>query len=64
LYSSQKKKIQMSNEDIQSIKLNYEKEGWTRCLTPELNFVWLRQDGGTEGPQSASDKHRITRNEV
>jgi hypothetical protein len=54
----------MSNEDIQSIKLNYEKEGWTRCLTPELNFVWLRQDGGTEGPQSASDKHRITRNEV
>jgi len=36
--------IQLSNEEIQSIKLSYEKEGWSRCLTTELKFVWVRQD--------------------
>jgi E3 ubiquitin-protein ligase NEDD4 len=57
--------IQMSNDDIKSIKLNYEKEGWTRCLTPELNFVWLRQDKGTDDKSAnASSTDRITRDEI
>jgi len=62
----------MSNEEIQSIKLNYEKEGWTRCLTTELNFVWLRQEkagaGGASTPaqDAAADPEnsRITRDKI
>jgi hypothetical protein len=48
--------IQLSSEEIQSIKLNYEKEGWSRCLTTELQFVWVRQDakGATDSEGNAA----------
>jgi hypothetical protein len=57
----------MSNEEIQSIKLNYEKEGWTRCLTTELQFVWLRQEKTEkeDEPKAATETNgRITREQV
>jgi E3 ubiquitin-protein ligase NEDD4 len=59
--------IQMSNEEIQSIKLNYEKEGWTRCLTTELQFVWLRQEKTDDKKPAGEPAHgadRITRDKV
>lgn len=47
--------IHMSSDEIQSIKLKYEKEGWTRCLTTELNFVWVRQDGKDPSSENLHD---------
>ena len=60
----------MSNEEIQSIKLSYEKEGWTRCLTTELQFVWLRQEaegskqGGGDSAAAPEEPSRITREHI
>ena len=36
--------VQLSSEEIQSIKLNYQKDGWTRCLGVDLNFHWVHQE--------------------
>jgi hypothetical protein len=51
--------IQMSKEDIQTIKLNYDKEGWMRCMTPDLTFVWVRQNSENDAskplPKLSSD---------
>lgn len=40
--------VQMSNEQIKSIKLAYEKGGWTRCLGTDLMFHWVKQDSEDE----------------
>ena len=36
--------IKLSSDEIQSIKLNYQKDGWTRCLGVDLNFHWVHQE--------------------
>jgi hypothetical protein len=71
--------IQMSDQEIQSIKLNYEKEGWTRCLTTDLQFKWIRQEtsggkdkegGGGEGKEAGvggegkEGDRRVTREDI
>ena len=49
--------IQMSDQEIQSIKLNYEKEGWTRCLTTDLQFKWIaRRRAGARTKREAVEK--------
>ena len=53
--------IQMTSEEIQSIKLSYEKDGWTRCLTTDLNFQWLRQEGEAKSEPEESPGGRMTR---
>ena len=48
----------MSADQITSIKLNYEKAGWTRCLNTDLQFkwVWQGQAGGQRrGSQEAGE---------
>ena len=34
---------QVPASEIRAVKLEYEKEGWTRCLTQDLKFQWLHQ---------------------
>jgi len=50
--------ITMSAEEIQSIKLSYEKEGWTRCLSTDLKFHWIfetkKDEEGNEEPSNKS----------
>lgn len=48
--------IQMSSDEIQSIKLSYEKEGWTRCLTTDLEFRWVRQGGDANAEEGKSSE--------
>mmetsp|Transcript_100932 Transcript_100932/g.289737 ORF Transcript_100932/g.289737 Transcript_100932/m.289737 type:complete len:718 (-) Transcript_100932:887-3040(-) len=47
--------IQMSTDEIKSIKLSYEKEGWTRCLNTDLQFLWVRQGGDEAGEGKAAE---------
>merc|ERR1711988_1249927 len=65
--------IQMSDEEIKSITLNYERDGWTRCLTTDLEFKWIRQEAtgsgkdgeGKEGEGKEADSSgRLTREDV
>ena len=60
--------IQMSNEEIQSIKLSYEKDGWSRCLTTDLEFVWFRNEKtekpGEESTTPAASEGKLTRDKV
>jgi hypothetical protein len=35
--------VSKSAAEVRAVKLSYEKEGWVRCLTPELTFQWLHQ---------------------
>jgi hypothetical protein len=37
--------IKLSSDEIQSIKLNYQKDGWVRCLSTDLTFRWVRGEG-------------------
>lgn len=36
--------IKLSCDEIQSIKLNYQKDGWIRCLSTDLTFHWARSE--------------------
>ena len=65
--------IQMSDEEIKSITLNYERDGWTRCLTTDLEFKWIRQEAtgsgkdgeGKEGEGKEADSSgRLSREDV
>lgn len=47
--------VQVSDVDIRAVCLRYEKEGWSRCLTAELQFVWTHQ-AATTGPAAATAK--------
>jgi hypothetical protein len=40
--------IKLSSDEIQSIKLNYQKDGWMRCLSTDLSFHWVRSDGDND----------------
>ena len=33
--------IMLSQEQLASIKVTYDKDGWMRCLGPNLNFQWV-----------------------
>jgi len=37
--------IKLNSDEIKSIKLNYQKDGWIRCLSTDLTFRWVRSDG-------------------
>jgi len=36
--------IKLSSDEIQSIKLNYQKDGWIRSLATDLTFRWIRSE--------------------
>ena len=36
----------LGKEQIDSVKLRYDKEGWSRCLGMDLKFHWFRNEGG------------------
>mmetsp|Transcript_9487 Transcript_9487/g.30302 ORF Transcript_9487/g.30302 Transcript_9487/m.30302 type:complete len:772 (+) Transcript_9487:444-2759(+) len=39
--------IKLSSDEIQSIKLNYQKDGWIRSLSTDLTFHWVRSETAT-----------------
>jgi len=41
--------IKLSSDEIQSIKLNYQKDGWVRCLSTDLTFHWIRSEREVDG---------------
>ena len=48
--------IKLSSDEIQSIKLNYQKDGWIRCLSTDLTFHWVRSEGDADSEQEAKKK--------
>jgi len=40
--------IKLSSDQIQSIRLNYQKDGWIRTLSTDLTFRWVRSENATE----------------
>mmetsp|Transcript_18118 Transcript_18118/g.55195 ORF Transcript_18118/g.55195 Transcript_18118/m.55195 type:complete len:375 (-) Transcript_18118:625-1749(-) len=46
--------IKLSSDEIQSIKLNYQKDGWIRCLSTDLSFHWVRSEQGDDDTQASS----------
>jgi hypothetical protein len=48
--------IQLSQQQLESIKVSYDKDGWMRCLGPDLKFHWVynQVDEGAAGASSSS----------
>ncbi|KAJ8601017.1 hypothetical protein CTAYLR_007955 [Chrysophaeum taylorii] len=46
--------IKLSSDEIQSIKLNYQKDGWIRSLSTDLTFHWVRSEGSSD-PAAATN---------
>lgn len=46
--------IKLSSDEIQSIKLNYQKDGWIRCLSTDLSFHWVRSELEDSHTQASS----------
>ena len=32
--------VQLSQQQLETIRVNYDKDGWMRCLGPDLKFHW------------------------
>jgi len=45
--------IKLSSDEIQSIKLNYQKDGWVRSLSTDLTFHWVRSSDQTTTAEAA-----------
>ena len=41
--------IKLKTDEIQSIKLNYQKDERVRCLSTDLTFHWIRSEGEVDG---------------
>jgi len=48
--------IKLSSDEIQSIKLNYQRDGWVRCLSTDLTFHWVRSEGVPDEGQQTNQK--------
>mmetsp|Transcript_6152 Transcript_6152/g.19456 ORF Transcript_6152/g.19456 Transcript_6152/m.19456 type:complete len:732 (-) Transcript_6152:438-2633(-) len=48
--------IKLSSDEIQSIKLNYQRDGWVRCLSTDLTFHWVRSEGVPDEEQHVNQK--------
>ena len=50
--------VTMSGEDIRAVRMTYEKEGWVRCLSEGLDFVWLHQEA-SDKPKAEGARGQI-----
>ena len=48
--------IKLSSDEIQSIKLNYQKDGWIRTLATDLTFRWVRSDKAPKDDDKTTDE--------
>lgn len=49
--------IQLSQQQLESIRVSYDKDGWMRCLGQDLKFHWVfNQADGDQG----AEKHKVT----
>jgi hypothetical protein len=48
--------IQLSQQQLEAIKVNYDKDGWMRCLGPDLKFHWCFNKSTTHKKE---DVHKI-----
>jgi|Transcript_15334 E3 ubiquitin-protein ligase NEDD4 len=48
--------IKLSSDEIQSIKLNYQKDGWIRCLSTDLTFHWVRSEAEADSDHESKKK--------
>lgn len=49
--------IKLSSDEIQSIKLNYQRDGWIRCLSTDLTFHWVRSEGISDQEQENANNN-------
>lgn len=49
--------IQLSQQQLEAIRLNYDKDGWMRCLGTDLKFHWAYNK--TEGSDNARPAQKI-----
>lgn len=47
--------IQLSQQQLEAIKVNYDKDGWMRCLGQDLKFHWVYNKSET----SRKEEHKI-----
>ncbi|KAJ1424691.1 hypothetical protein B484DRAFT_331127 [Ochromonadaceae sp. CCMP2298] len=41
--------IQLTQQQLESVRVNYDKDGWMRCLGQDLKFHWLFNEADGEG---------------
>jgi len=49
--------IQLSQQQLETIKVSYDKDGWMRCLGPDLKFHWAYNKSTTHGKKD--EVHKI-----
>mmetsp|Transcript_16898 Transcript_16898/g.25462 ORF Transcript_16898/g.25462 Transcript_16898/m.25462 type:complete len:690 (+) Transcript_16898:303-2372(+) len=48
--------MQLSQQQLEAIRVDYDKDGWMRCLGQDLKFHWVYNTSSTH---STSEKHRV-----
>ena len=43
---------QLSQEQLQAIRVSYHEEGWVRCLGNDLKFHWMNNKSNTNSEQN------------
>jgi hypothetical protein len=59
--------IQLTQEQLSSIKVSYDKDGWMRCLGQDLKFHWVynkTEEDPSKGEKDAQEKANITAFEI
>jgi len=46
----------LGKEQIDSVKLKYDKEGWSRCLGTDLKFHWYKNETDSRGESKEEEK--------
>jgi len=57
--------LQLNAEQLQSFKLSYNKDGWVRCVGPDLKFHWVNtksQDSSDPRTRSGSESSMVRLN--
>ena len=50
--------IQLSQQQLESIRVSYDKDGWMRCLGQDLKFHWLYNEADAEQGDKLVNDHR------
>ena len=47
--------IQLSQEQLQAIRVSYDKDGWMRCLGSDLKFHWVYNKSSSSSSSSGNE---------
>jgi len=52
--------VQLSQQQLETIRVNYDKDGWMRCLGPDLKFHWYLLTHSSTHLLTHSPTHSLT----